>query len=158
MTPRSIRSPRPLRMDQGSLLVEVSMAMGLAALLSLVLMKASMLAIGGNQWTIMQTLTDAYLTRESALASRIPFADLTKADSLWPDSGADNPPRIKQTVTLGKTPGGANVTGELTRFRTNQTASDDADTRLTVCRVYSVLTYRLGDQQYVKSRSTLRMQ
>ena len=145
------------RLAKGSLLVEVSVAMGFAALVALVLMKASLLAIGGNQWTIMQTLTDSYLTRETALANRIPFADLTGANSNWPDS-AGTPARIKQTVTLGKLPGGIAVQADLTRFRSNETAPDDADTRLTVWRVYSVLTYRMGDQQYVKSRSTLRMQ
>jgi hypothetical protein len=145
-------------MRQGSLLVEVSVAMGFAALLSLVLMKASLLAIGGNQWTIMQTLTDAYLTRETALANRLPYAELTKVGSDWPDSAVDDPPRISQTVTLGRLAGGSLVTGSLTRFRANETAADDADTRLTVWRVYSVLTYYMGDKQYVKSRSTLRMQ
>lgn len=157
MRPPSITSSRARRLARGSLLVEVSVAMGFAALVAMVLMKASLLAIGGNQWTIMQTLTDSYLTRETALANRIPFADLIGANSNWPDA-AGTPSRIKQTVTLGKLPGGTPVQADLTRFRSNETAADDADTRLTVWRVYSVLTYRMGDQQYVKSRSTLRMQ
>jgi hypothetical protein len=108
------------RPSTGSLLIEVSLALGLAVMLALVMMKASLLAISGNQWTVMQTLTDAYLTRETALSNRIPWVDLTATGSPWP--------------------------------------SMDASADQTVTRLYSVLKYEIGDQHYVKSRSTLRMQ
>jgi hypothetical protein len=144
--------------EAGSVLVEVSLGLGLTAVLALVLMKASLLALSNSQWTVMQTLTDAYLTRETALSHRIPVADLTGADSQWPDETADDPPRIVQTVSLGKTAGGHAVSATLTRFRVNETPEDNADAGISVWRLHSVLSYSIGDQQYVKSRATLRMQ
>lgn len=132
--------------------------MGLASALALILMKASLLALGNNQWTIMQTLTDAYLTRETALSHRVPMSNLTGAGSPWPDQSADDPPHLQQTVTLGKTSGGYPVTATLTRFRVNETPPADTDTGIAVWRLHSVLTYKIGDDSYVKSRATLRVQ
>ena len=142
----------------GSLLIEVSVAMGLAALVALLVMRSSLLAVSGNQWTVMQTLTDAYLTRETALAHRVPLADLTGPESSWPDMATDSPPTFTQTVTLGKLAGGQSVQASLTRFRMNASEEQGAETNLAVWRLHSVLSYQISDRQYVKSRSTLRMQ
>lgn len=130
------------------------MALGLAVTLALVMMKASLLAISGNQWTMMQTLTDAYMTRETALSNRIPLADVLAADSPWPDWAS----RSEQNVTLGKMPGGRVVQASLTRFRLSLPGDPAAEANLNVFRLYSVLKYQIGERQYVKSRSTLRMQ
>jgi hypothetical protein len=138
------------------LLIEVSMALALTAALALVIMRASLLAISGNQWTIMQTLTDAYLSRESALSNRLPFADLTSAQSSWPELTDDPVP--EQTVALGRVAGGQAVNGTLKRFRTAEVASNNVEATLTVWRLHSILSYRIGSQEYVKSRSTLRLQ
>lgn len=138
--------------------MEVSVALGFAGLIALLMLKASLLSISGNQWTIMQTLTDAYLTRETALANRIPLADLTGAATAWPDPTIDDPPRNQQTVVLGKLAGGHEVQAELTRFRVEETNAANTDTPLSVWRLHSILTYAIGGHQYVKSRSTLRMQ
>jgi hypothetical protein len=132
------------------------MAMGLAVVLALVVMRATMLALAGNRWTIMQTLTDAYLTRETALSVRMPLADVTEPDQ-WPDLNADDPAFTNQTVTLGRQAGGREVTATLTRFRVDE-PSGDPNTNLTVWRLHSVLAYQVGDEQYVKSRSTVRTQ
>ncbi|MDZ4288142.1 MAG: hypothetical protein U0984_09295 [Prosthecobacter sp.] len=140
------------------MILEATVAMGFAAVLALVMMKASMIGLTGNQWTIMQTLTDAYLTRETALANRLPVADLTATTSQWPDPTVDTPQRYETTVTLGKLPGGAAVLGNLVRFRTNETQQDDATTASSVYRLYSILSYQIGDKEYFKSRSTLRLQ
>ncbi|HRH96672.1 MAG TPA: hypothetical protein PLB55_12090 [Prosthecobacter sp.] len=139
----------------GSLLIEVSAALALTSALALIIMRASLLAISGNQWTIMQTLTDACLSRESALANRLPFADLTSAQSSWPDLAADPVP--DQTVTLGRVAGGHAVQGTLKRFRTAEVAAN-AEAPLTVWRLHSILSYHIGSQEYMKSRSTLRLQ
>ena len=139
------------------MLVEVSLGMGLASVLALILMKASLLAVSNNQWTIMQTMTDAYLTRETALSHRVPMADLTGAESAWPDAAGD-PARSVQTVSLGKTAGAHPVSATLTRFRVNETPADDADTGIAVWRLHSILTYKVGENEYVKSRATLRIQ
>ncbi|MCF7785991.1 MAG: hypothetical protein K9N47_07710 [Prosthecobacter sp.] len=139
----------------GSLLIEVSVTLALTSALALLIMRASLLAISGNQWTIMQTLTDAYLSRESALSNRLPYADLTSVQSAWPNLDTD--PAKEQTVTLGRVAGGQVVQGTLKRFRTSEVASN-LEAPLTVWRVYSILSYRIGSQEYVKSRSTLRLQ
>lgn len=138
------------------MLMEVTVAMGVAVFVAMLVMKGSLLALSGNQWTIMQTLTDAYLTRETALSNRIPMAALTAPNSAWPDAGADNPPHSVQTVTLGILPGGQVVQAQLTRFRLNETQTENADTSIAVWQVVSILSYTAGDKPYVKSRSTLR--
>ncbi len=142
---------------RGSLLIEVSASLALTATLALVIMRASLLSISGNQWTIMQTLTDAYLSRESALANRLPFADLTSAESAWPDLNHDEISVPEQSVTLGRIAGGQPIQGTLKRFRTSEVASN-AEAPLTVWRLHSILCYNIGSQEYVKSRSTLRLQ
>jgi hypothetical protein len=146
------------RLKRGAMLLEATMAMGLASVLALVLMKASLIGLTGNQWNVMQTLTDAYLTRETALAKRMPLADITAANSPWPDPTTDVPPRQETTVSLGKIAGGTAVTGTLIRFRANATQQDDAAMATSVYRLYSVLSYKVGDKVYFKSRSTIRMQ
>lgn len=140
---------------RGSLLIEVSAALALTSALALVIMRASLLSISGNQWTIMQTLTDAYLSRESALANRLPFEDLTGLQSSWPDLAVDPVP--EQSVTLGRIAGGQLVSGTLRRFRTAE-ASTVPEAPLVVWRLHSILSYQIGSQEYVKSRSTLRLQ
>jgi hypothetical protein len=129
---------------------------GLVAVVALIVMKASLLAISNNQWTIMQTLTDAYLTREIALSNRVPVAEITGANSLWPDAEGATPP--EQTVTLGRLAGGQAVSGTLRRFRVDETPEDEVDTTLSVWRLHSVLTYKIAGKDYMKTRTTLRMQ
>lgn len=131
--------------------------MGLTTMLALLLMRASLLSISGNQWAIMQTLTDAYLTRETALANRTPFADATAADSAWPDQTAQVPLVNEQTVTLGRLSGGKSVQAVLRRFRTPEIPQNN-EISMAIWRLHSVLTYRIGEEVYTKSRSTLRVQ
>lgn len=134
------------------------MALGVTVFLALLVMKGSLLALSGNQWTVMQTLSDAYMTRETALSNRIPMSDLMASPSLWPDQSSDNPPTTVQIVTLGILPSGRAVQAQLTRFRTNETPVSNTDVSLVVLRLYSVLSFKAGDQSYVKTRSTLRAQ
>ncbi len=152
LTKRSLSSRlRRSRLGRrGGVLLEVALAMGFTAVVALFIMRASLLALSGNQWTIMQTLTDAYLSRETALSNRVPVADLTSAASLWPEQ-ADS-----QTVTLGRIAGGKAIDATLTRFRVTQPV--DPDSAISAWRLHSVLAYRVDGKQYVKSCSTLRMQ
>jgi hypothetical protein len=138
------------------LILEATISLAFASALSLLLLKSAMVGLSSNQWTVMQTLTDAYLTRETALASRTPLADILGADSPWPDPESDVPPRNESTVDLGKIAGGNSVTGQLVRFRTNETSADDSSTGTAVYRLYSVLSYRVGGKDYYKTRTTLR--
>ncbi|HSJ04067.1 MAG TPA: hypothetical protein VK956_16500 [Verrucomicrobium sp.] len=142
---------------EGSLLLEVSVAMGATAILALLLMKASLLAISGNQWAAVQTVTDAALTKEQALARRVPFADLTSSLSAWPDA-TNGIPGQGLTVVFGRLTGGAPLSGTVTRFRVNATAVDDTEAGLALWRLHSVIRYRVGQTEYVKSCSTLRTQ
>lgn len=143
---------------RGSLLIEVSLGLGVASVLALMLMRASLLSLGGGQWTIMQTLTDACLTREAALANRVPVADLLDVDSLWPDAEEDEPPHSEQTITLGRVAGGTEVTATLIRFRVNESPVLDDETAIGIWRLHSILAYQIGGKSYVKSRTTLRTQ
>lgn len=157
MKPPSSLRPQSRRMAQrGIMLLEVTVALGLTIFVALIMMKGSLLAVSGNQWTILQTLSDAYLTRETALSNRVPMADLTGPDSGWPDASALDPAYSIQTVTLGTLPGGRTVSGQLTRFRLSETQVENTDTTVSVWRLHSVLSYTVGEHQYVKSRSTLR--
>lgn len=140
----------------GSLLIELSVALGFTTLLALLMMRSSLLAISGNQWAVMQTLTDAYLSRESALANRLPFAQVEADASLWPDIAAEGGVS-EQNVTLGRLAGGQTVTAVLKRCRTAETAQN-ADLTLAVWRLHSALVYEVGDKTYTKSRSILRVQ
>jgi hypothetical protein len=152
------RSQRSFWLRKGSLILEASIGLAFASVLTLLLLKGSMVGLSSNQWTVMQTLTDAYLTRETALANRIPLADVVVAGSQWPDPTTDTPARNEMTVALGKLAGGIEVSGQLVRFRSNETQTDDATTGTTIYRLYSVLSYRVNGKDYFKSRSTLRMQ
>lgn len=144
---------RPWR-TSGSLLLEASVALGMVSALALLLMRGSLLAITGNQWAVMQTLTDACLTRETALATRLPFADIEAENSPW-SAPAGLGEVAGQPVTLGKMAGGQPVAGTLRRFRTIEPVNG-VETGVTAWRLHSVLTYTIGDDDYVKTRSTLR--
>jgi hypothetical protein len=114
-----------------------------------------LLAVSGNQWTIMQTLTDAYLSREIALSNRIPIAELIGPQSTWPEFTSNSV--FARTVTLGKLAGGQVVEGSLKRFRTSD-AGFNSETQIKAWRLHSVLSYNIGGREYVKSRSTLRLE
>src|SRR5690606_26518557 len=82
----------------------------IVALLSL---RASVNVTAGQAWTIKQAMSDAYITRETALASRIPFDTLAGPSSPW----AAHPSVSTSTVTFGKLPGGQAVTATIHRTR-----------------------------------------
>ena len=145
------RPTRRLRRERGGLLPEVSVALAAATFLALFVLRSSMVVLHSNQWVILQTMTDAWLTGETALASRAPFVSLQE-DGYWP-AGAG----AERTVTLGRLAADRPVTATLRRFSVEEPVSigiAGADTRL--IRLHSVLTYRVGDQDYVKSRTTVR--
>ncbi len=158
MHPAPPCSPRRLRRQSGFVLMEASIALGVVVFLSLLVLKGSLLALSGNRWTVMQTLSDAYLTKETALSNRIPMSALQASPSPWPDRASDSPSYALQTVTLGVLPSGQPVQAQLTRFRTSETPPNSPDVSMVVWRLYSVLSYRAGDQSYVKTRTSLRTQ
>jgi hypothetical protein len=158
------RSGKPRCTHLGFALVEAMMALTLLTALGLLLLKISINILHPRQWTLQQSVTDAYLTYERAYAERIPFENLLADDSPWPEF-----PETASTVTeVGRLPGGVPITGTVVRTRipdsnnypldggTGTQASNPA--AMKVWKAQSVLTYRVGPKTYAKSRTVLRSQ
>ena len=138
-------------------------------ILGLVLLKISLNILAPRQWIVRQTVTDAYMTFERAYAERIPFGELVAAGSPWPLSTAST---INRTTTanveLGRLPGGIPILGTVNRTRfadpNNLPAAGGTGTAATnpsamqIYEVQSVLTYRVGNRTYAKSRTVVRSQ
>jgi hypothetical protein len=130
----------------------------------LTLLKLSLDVTAPRQWTLQQSITDAYLTFEKATAQRLPFDTLTGANSLWPVS----PTIAASAVELGVLPGGAPITGTISRTRfahpnnlptkggTGTAATNPAG--MEVWRFQSVIRYQIGGRTYLKSRTVVRSQ
>lgn len=148
---------------RGSALIEISMSYATLVIIALLTLKASINATAGQAWTVKQAMSDAYITRESALASRVPFEVLTSESSLWPA----HPSVSTATVAIGKLPGGQTVEATIHRTRLPDTnnlpsagGSGTANTNPTgteAWKLQSILSYNVGDKQYVKSRTVLRI-
>ncbi len=158
-------SPRkPARSATGSVLVEATIAMSMLSILGLILLKLSLNVTAPRQWTLQQSVTDAYLTFEKATAQRATFEDLSGPDSLWPL----NPQVSTSVVELGKLPGGQPINGSVTRTRfadtNNLPLKGGAGTLATnpsameVWRLQSVIRYTVGGRTYLKSRTVVRSQ
>jgi hypothetical protein len=157
---RPIRHRR--RLERGSALIEISMSYAVLVAVALLSLRASVNATSGQTWTVRQAMSDAFITRESAMASRIPFADLIGPSSPWPRS----PTVSSTTVTMGRLPGGALVTGTLYRTRipdsnnlpaaggTGTATSNPGGTE--AWQLQSILSYTTSNRTYVKSRTVLR--
>jgi hypothetical protein len=153
------------RFARGSALIEVTMALTVLTILGLLLFKGSLNALYPRQWTLEQTLSDAYLTFEKAYAQRIPFSDLTAATSPWPAH-----PQSSEVpdVEIGRIPGGTPIYATVTRTRIpdeNNSVADggNGDTAanpaaMKVWKVQSILSYSIGSRTYVKSRTVVRSQ
>lgn len=149
---------------RGSVLLEATYAMTFLTGLSLILLKLSINVTAPRQWTLQQTVSDAYLTYEKAWSQRLPFADLLADDSPWPEF----PNKSEVEVELGKLPGGKPIVGTVIRTRIPDSnnfpadgGSGTTDTNPSGMRVYnfqSLLKYQVGDRQYVKSRTVVRSQ
>jgi len=149
---------------RGMVLLESMLALSILTVLGLVLLKLSLSILQPRQWTLQQTVTDAYLTYERALAERIPFENLLAADSPWPQH-----PQVTTTqIEVGRLPGGRPIMGTVSRTRfpdpgnlfldggSGTVATNPA--AMKVWKAQSVLTYRIGTRSYAKSRTVLRSQ
>lgn len=145
-------------------MLEAAYALSFLTALSLVLLKLSINITHPRQWTLQQTVTDAYLTYEKAWAQRLPYSDLLADDSPWPAY----PAKSEVTVELGKLPGGAAIEGRVIRTRiphednfpvdggSGTTADNPAGMK--VWNFQSLLVYEIGGRDYVKSRTVVRSQ
>jgi len=153
------------RFARGSALIEVTMALAVLTVLGLLLFKSSINALYPRQWTLEQTLSDAYLTHEKAFAQRIPFSDLTGPNSPWP---AQPQSSTLADVEIGRIPGGTPIYANVIRTRipdTNNLAVDGGvgtavtnPSAMEVWKVQSILSYNIGSRTYVKSRTVVRSQ
>jgi prepilin-type N-terminal cleavage/methylation domain-containing protein len=150
---------------RGFALVEMTIALAILTVVGLVMLQLSLNILAPRQWSLQQSLTDAYLTFERSYAERVPFATLTaNSGSPWPVY-----PNVSvSTVEIGRLPGGTAVTGTVTRTRMADPNNYPIDggsgsvttnpASLKVWRVQSVLTYQIGGRTYAKSRTVIRSQ
>jgi hypothetical protein len=156
---RKARSPR-----RGMVLIEAMLALSILTVLGLVLLKLSLNILHPRQWTLQQTLTDAYMTYERSYAERIPFDDLLAANSPWPAF----PNKSTVGAEIGRLPGSIPVVGTVVRTRIPDSSNYPIDggtgslatnpAAMKVWKVQSVVTYQIGNRNYVKSRTVLRTQ
>ena len=158
------RQTVPCRTQRGSVLIEAIVALTLLSVASLVVLKGTMNILAPRQWTMVQNVSDAYLTFEKAYAQRIPFEELTNAASPWPVY----PARSEARVTLGTLPGGRTLSGNVIRTRipdeNNLSAHGGSGTistnpaEMQTWRLQSHVSYTISGREYVKSRTVVRNQ
>lgn len=150
-------------MLRGSVLIEAAAAIALIGLVAMMLLRSSVNALSGRYWTMMQNMSDAYLTYEVALSQRVPMDQVVGETTLWPV----NPTLATTTVEVGRLPGGTPVTATLHRTRvahannlpsaggTGTATSNPA--RMEVWKLQSHLVYTIGEATYRKSRTVVRV-
>lgn len=151
------------RRERGSALIEISLSYATLVIIALLTLKASVNATSSQAWTVRQSMTDAYIMRESALASRMAFSEVTGENSPW----AKSPAVTTSTVTIGKLPGGEPVSATLHRTRlpdsNNLPTAGGVGTLATnpaeseAWKLQSLLVFTVGEREYVKSRTVLRI-
>ena len=142
--------------------METTIGLGGLVVVSLLLLKAAMTATTAQRWTIIQGMTDAYMTRETATSKRVPFDEIVEVDSRWPIY----PEIDTETVEIGKLPGGLSVVGVVRRTRipnaSNLASAGGGGTtetnpsKMEVWSLQSLLSYELSGRTYVKSRTVVR--
>ncbi|MCB1234521.1 MAG: hypothetical protein KDM91_05575 [Verrucomicrobiae bacterium] len=138
---------------RGAALIEICLGLGALLILAMLQLRSSVLAAQGQHWTVVQTMSDAYLTREVAFARQVPYEAIDTPESDWPTY----PRTAREEVTIGKLPGRKPVKAWLVRTkRAEADAFDDVDPEPDTPRSWkleSFLTYEISGRQYVKSRT-----
>lgn len=147
---------------QGSMLIEVSLSIGILLFTSLYVLRTNLQTVRPRNWTMVQAVTDAYMSGPQARANAIPFEDLVAAGSPWPVFPATN----VSAVQVGQLPFGRVLTGRLVQTRepsptnlpsaggTGTEATNPAETESWILQ--SHLTYTIQSRTYVKSRTSIR--
>lgn len=140
------------------------MTMVVLSVLGLSLLKMSINITAPRQWTLQQTISDAYMSYEKAYAQRAAFETLSGDTSPWPEFPASS----SEQVELGKLPGGSAISGTITRTRhpdpnnypirggTGTMQSNPAG--IEGWQLQSILRYDVGGVSYAKSRTVVRSQ
>lgn len=152
----------PTRRSRGSVLVEAAAGVAMLGVVALLLARGSLNAISGRYWTMVQNMSDAYMTYEVALAQRVPMDEVVGGSTLWPL----NPTTAQTTVEIGKLPGGTAITGTVHRTRVADTnnlssASGGGDSSsnpagMEVWKLQSHIEFMIGSNKYRKSRTVIR--
>lgn len=153
--------------QHGSMLIEMTVALGLLTAIGLFLLKGSLDVMAPRQWIIKQNITDAYLSYEEAYAKRVSYDEFTESGSDWPIYPLTTDP--PEEVEVGRLPGGKAITGTLIRTRvaddSNLPALGDTSydeklaanpAKMETWKLQSHLTYTIGNRTYVKSRTVVR--
>ena len=145
-------------------MMEAMIALSILTVLGLVLLKLSLNILHPRQWTMQQSVSDAYMTYERAYAERIPFESLLAANSPWPVY----PLTVSTVVRIGALPGGVAINGTVVRTRVADTGNYPIDggtgtlasnpAAMKVWKAQSILTYVVGNRTYAKSRTVMRSQ
>jgi hypothetical protein len=151
-------------MAAGTVLIEATMTLMALSILGLIMFKMALNITAPRQWTLQQTISDAYMTYEKAYAQRISFEDLTASDSPWPVF----PAKGEEQVEIGRLPGGRALTGTVVRTRfadknnlpTHGGEGTEASNPggMQVWKVQSIVRYQIGGREYVKTRTVIRVQ
>ncbi len=146
------------------LLVEAGLSLSILTFVGLMLLKLSLNILTPRQWGLQQSLTDAYMTYERAYAERIPFDSLLATSSPWPAF----PSTTVTSVEIGRLPGNRPLLGTVTRTRVPDSGNYPIDggtgtlatnpAAMKVWKVQSIVTYKVGNRNYAKSRTVLRAQ
>jgi hypothetical protein len=151
------------------MLVELALSLALLTSIGLVVFQGSLDILAPRQWIIQQNMSDAYLTYEEAYAQRISFEELTSIESPWPVY----PQKVTTEVEIGKFPGGRPIMADVTRTRIpdNNNLPDNIlanyggtgtqatnPSEMQTWQVQSHLSYKIGTNEYVKSRTIIRTQ
>lgn len=153
----------PERQQRGSLIIEICLGWGVLLVIASLMLRAHVNLTSAQRWTIVQAMTDASMSRESALANRVPFDELIGNDTLWPTY----PSVATQTMDAGKLPGGVPVVATIlrTKFPDANNLSEaggegDGETnpaQMEAWKLQSLLSYQISGRDYVKSRTILRI-
>lgn len=153
-------------------MVEAMIGLSILTLLGLLLLKLSLNILHPRQWIIQQTVSDAYMTYERAYAEKIPFESLVANNSPWPVFPATS---TTASVEIGRLPkflptfpNGVPIYGTIVRTRVADQGNYPIDggtgdlltnpAAMKVWKAQSVLTYKIGNRTYAKSRTVLRSQ
>lgn len=147
------------------------MSLSILTIIGLVLLKMALNVLSPRQWTMQQSVSDAYMTFERARAERVPFSVLNSADSLWPEF----PATASEEVEIGRMPrilpefpNGVPIMATVVRSRSPDPGNYPVDggmgtlvtnpAAMKIWKAQSVLTYSVGGRMYAKSRTVMRSQ
>ena len=145
------------------MIIEAVIGFGTLLSVAFLMLKAASNVTSGQRWTVTQTMTDSFMMKETAVGNRWPFDEFKANGSPWPTF----PTLSQETVVIGKLPGGVPITATLRRTKyaapnnlssTGGTGTDASNPAATEgWKLQSLLTYKVGTRNYVKSRTTLRV-